>query len=216
MDIRVAVTAPLQGCLLAAVVLAAPPNLRAEDVHPQKIARTLQMHLPEGWQLLAVTEHYLILRRDKPVALYNAISLPTFESREELQDYVKDDVYDRAYAVVFRFARRVNQAEYQRLKAANQKALTQYDELRKTVRDIAHKFDDFLPEGPEEEARVAKYQAAVKKLRFERLPDYHTSTHSVYVEDSVLGGDAFFSLDVGAVCRRATKLVTEQLKAYDE
>ena len=173
----------------------------------------LRKELPDGWRLSTTRSHW-ILRRVTPVACYNSVSLPALASEEELKEYVKDDLYDVDYMIVLRFGPKVTPMQYEQWQAENRRARKRQDELVQSVRDIPHKFDQYLPQNVEEERRVAAYKAAVAQIRWRQLPERFHRNHSIYIETTHNWFDAFFDDDVGAECRSAWKLVRSKFKSY--
>ena len=188
--------------------------LQGEELTRNDISQELRKHLPDGWQLQR-TEHYWLVRREKPVTLYNGINLPGFESEEEFREFIGEGLKDD-YVIIVRFGDKVTPMQYETWQAENERANELQEELARGLRGIRRKFDSFAPVGDEEKARVAEYQAAVAKIKRHQLPDYFHGQHSIYIETTRSWSLSFLDGDVAAECQRVNKLVTRRFTPYEE
>ena len=183
------------------------------DRELDKFAHELRQELPVGWQL-SKTDTHLIVRRARPVKFYNAISLPAFASDAELKAYVKDGAYDEDYMIVLRFGSKIMPMQYEQWQRENRQAAERYEELARSVRDITHKFDQYLPSNKEEKERVAAFEKAVEQIPRRELPDHFHGRYSVYVETTQDWTAAFYDEDVAQECRRVRRLVVDRFRDY--
>ena len=82
--------------------------------------------------------------------------------------------------ITLRFAPPTSMHEYERLAAINKQSADEEIRLRR-VANLAHKFDDFIANTPEEKQRLKTYREAVAKLSKHQLPTFYAPEHSVYL-----------------------------------
>ena len=187
-------------------------RVHAEELTRNEVAQELRKALPEGWQLQR-TDHYWLVRREQPVAFYNGINLPGFDSEEEFRKFVGDGLKEE-YIIIVRFGEKVTPMQYESWQADNQRADQKQEELARGLRGIRRKFDSFAPSNEEEKARVAEYKAAVAKIKRHQMPDYYLPQHSIYIETTRNWSLSFLEDEIAEECHRVNKLVTRRFTAY--
>lgn len=153
------------------------------DGVPPEALKAVKGVLPKGWTATAngVT---LTVKREKKVGYYNPIGL-TFDYGDK-EKPIKPTVIE-AYEITLRFRPRVTAEAYEKLQKENKEIETKLEALRDGLRAarISHKFDDWLPDTPEQKKLVAEYRAAQKAMPYHRLPDVYTDTNSIDIDDSI-------------------------------
>jgi len=173
----------------------------------------VRQKLPEGWRL-SVTDHHWIVRREKPVTVYNAVNLPGFDSEAEFREFVGSGL-KKDYLIIVRFGPKITPMQYETYQRHNREVDRQREELARGLRGMTRKFDQYLPSNAEEQERLAQYKAAVAKLRRRQLPDYFYDGYSIYVEDTRSWSQAFLEDEEAAECARVRKIVTGPFQPYE-
>ncbi|MBA4062373.1 MAG: hypothetical protein C0501_01455 [Isosphaera sp.] len=138
------------------------------------VARVRKAVGRDGWSV-GLNGNEITVRRDKPVGVVDNPPNGTWRFQPE----GKAD-REREVRFVLRFAPKLSADEYDRLAAVNAASEKEADKLFGTVRDIPHKFDDFLAKTADEKERVRAYREAVAKLPHHDLPDLYTPDHSIF------------------------------------
>jgi hypothetical protein len=88
------------------------------------------------------------------------------------------------YRIKLKFAPRISQEEFEELAAVNKTTLAEAQKLRATMklRNIDHKFNEYIPRNAEERERLASYNVAVGKLPYHELPDCYSPDFSVFYQ----------------------------------
>ncbi len=206
---------PAKGALFIAAAVACAANAQAQprafDGSLTGIVQQLRKELPAGWKLNQTDNHW-VLRREKPVAFYNAINLPALENKEELREYT----YQTEFLIVVRFGPKVTPMQYEALQADNRRADQQHKELTRGMRGISHKFGDYAPANADEQARVDAFEKAVAELFRHQLPDGTIGRHSVYIETTRPWSDSFFDESESKECQRVRESLAAKFQAYAE
>ena len=167
------------GAFAVSLSLAAKAPVPPDGVPPQAL-KAVQGVLPKGWTA-TVKGVTLTVRREKKIGLYNPIGAPDL-GREPITPTSIEP-----YEITLRFRPRLTAEAYEKLQKENKATAEKLEAMRDGLRAarISHKFDDWLPNTPEQKKLVADYRAAQKALPYHRLPDVYTDTHSIDIEDSV-------------------------------
>lgn len=94
------------------------------------------------------------------------------------------------YVITLRFRPLVNTEEYRRLVDADKATKAKIEKLRRELdsRRLTAKFDDFLPNTPEDKKLIEEYQKLKKSVQ--PLPRFHNENRTVDIRDSL---DKWFS-----------------------
>jgi hypothetical protein len=195
---------------LAGVASAEPPagGATSSESVPKESLDAVRAALPEGWSASAKGDK-LVVRRKNPVSLYNPIGAPPGPEGEP-----RKLAAPWPYEVTLRFRPLVSEKEYAQLNKKNAEVEGKVEKLRDGLRaaGIRHKFDDWLPETPEQKKLVEEYRVTQKGIR--RLPDLYTPSHSIEFGDSVGFVLLFAEEDERRECEKVKADVRKLFKAY--
>jgi hypothetical protein len=107
---------------------------------------------------------------------------PENETPDERKAREKTYVASVPYRITLRFAPRMSQDQFEELAAVNKTTLAEVEKLQVKLRNIGHKFDQYIPRNGEEHERLAAYNAAVRKLPYHELPDCYSPDFSVFYQ----------------------------------
>jgi hypothetical protein len=177
---------------------------------PAEAVKAVKGVLPKGWAA-SVNGTTLTVRREKKVGLHNPIGQPF--------DYFEKPpvpLFTEPYEITLRFRPRVTAETYEKLlkenKAITEKLEAMRDGLRKA--QITHKFDEWLPNTPEQKKLVADYRAAQKAMPYHRLPDLYTDTNSIDLHDSVRFPLCFTDVEVAKECETVKQAIRKLFKPH--
>jgi hypothetical protein len=156
------------------------------DAEASKWVSRFEKLLPKGWSVSRDADVFTI-ERNEPVEIINEINRPAAppnESAEERMAREKSYVVKDAYRITLKFARRISQDQFEELTAVNKTTLAEAEKLRAKMklRNIARKFNQYVPRNAEEHERLASYNDAVRKLPYHHLPDCYCSDFSVFYQ----------------------------------
>lgn len=198
--------------------LMAAPSAKAEGRDPTPVpTETLdkvKAALPEGWKASASGDT-LTVRREKPVEIYNAVNLPAAPDDAKGREELKARARSEPYEIKLRFTPRIGPDERRLLLLKNRETLKALEAQRDGLRDIPHKFNEYLPSTPDQKQRVAAYEKARKSLVFQDLPGYYTDRYSIYASDSVSPFEGFLDEKVGRECRAVLGKLQGLFTAYE-
>jgi hypothetical protein len=192
---------------LALLLCAAPIP---PDAVPPDALKAVKAKLPAGWTA-TVKGATLTVRRDKKVSLANIIGIsPDPDGRPLAPDRTE------FYEVTLTFRPRVTAVAFEDMEKENAETEKKLDKLRDGLRAarITHKFDDWLPDTPEQKKLVAEYRAAQKALPYHRLPDLYTDTNSIDLADSVHFALGFTDAAEAKECRDTRDALRALFKAH--
>ncbi len=138
-------------------------------------ARRLREAVGDNYWKVEVRDREIIIEAPRSVAFaYTPVNSPAGvpADGEELTRL-------KVCRYTLRFGRRLQEAEYKRLRGEHQAMMKKYEALQASVRHIDHKFDHYLPSSEADKKLLAEYCRAVATLRFPELPDLYTPDHSV-------------------------------------
>ena len=156
------------------------------DADATKWVSRFEKLLPKGWSVSRDKDVFTI-ERNEPVQSINEINGPPAPENEtpvERKDREKTQVTSVAYRIKLKFAPRISQDQYEERDAVNKTTLAEAEKLRTKMklRNIAHKFNAYIPRNAEERERLASYNDAVRKLPCHDLPDCYSPDFSVYYQ----------------------------------
>ena len=208
---------------LAALGLCPFPAFAAPDVTAEgwtlpkadgeKWANRIRKILPEKGWTLTLRGNDLVIQRNQAVEFVHhpAPNAPPDIGEKEADKHLFKDTY----RITLRIGKRISYDEYETRVAENEASSRKLDELRKTVHNIHHKFDDYLASTPDEKARLKKFREEEKKLVWHELPGLYSTDHSirlyqswtwdVYVHDKAARGE----------CDEVTQAVLRFFGVYD-
>ncbi|MBI5724189.1 MAG: hypothetical protein HZA50_09550 [Planctomycetes bacterium] len=162
-------TRPIEGQNEAAEGKQPLDNL-AKD-YSQKIAGIL----PKGWTVEAKSNRVIVHRIEKVEVFWWTPS----SSRND-KPHNDADVFE----VHLDFAPAVTAAQVQAMREANQDREAKLDELRKQLRHLPHKIDDWNPRTEKDKTLVAEFYRTEQDLPYHRIPDGFGDNFSVTMCDS--------------------------------
>ena len=199
-------------CLLAASMALAGPKL---DV-PTEVVDRVKAAVPEGWTVSADGD-ILTVRRDRPVKRYNVINMPLLPGKELREREMAEHAWKGPYEIKFRFGPRLSRQEIDRLRAENDRRAKVIEGHIKGLEGVDHKFDDYLPNTPEERKLVDAYHAAEKANPIVPLPEYCTETRSVYDESPLDTPNlVFIDEEVGKECGEVKGKVSSLFRSHED
>ncbi|QJW93617.1 hypothetical protein [Frigoriglobus tundricola] len=201
----------LQGLVFALVACGASAGAPAPpDGVPPEAVKAVKGALPKGWTA-AASGATLTIRCEKKIGLYNPIGLPA-----ALAAHPPTPTAIEPYEITLRFRPRVTTGAFEELRKENEATAAKLDAMRDELRaaGIVHKFDDWLPDTPEQKKQVADYRAAQKAMPFHRLPDLYTQANSIDIEDSVRSPLAFTDAEEAKECRRVKEAIRGLFKSH--
>jgi hypothetical protein len=154
--------------------IARPPvPVGAEQIAvPETVVRQARAAVPEGWTVEAKGD-LLLVRRKKPVEVVRHLPNGPADGRGEPPHTAEE------YVLAFRFVPYLSEAGYERRLAEIARREQDLEALRAKLRHVTNKFDEYLPDTPEDKKLVAAYEVAKKQLSGLRPPDYFTETHGI-------------------------------------
>ena len=155
------------------VVLGCTNNSLAVNFAAERLRETVG---DSYWKVEARDDEILI-QAPRPIAFANQPINVARGARKD--DYQL--IHLKMCRFTLRFGRKLSEAEYKSLRSEHQAVLKEYEALRKEVRHISHKFDQFFPSSEADKKLLAEYRRAVVNLRFLDLPDLYTPDHSIRV-----------------------------------
>jgi hypothetical protein len=156
------------------------------DAEARKWISRFEKLLPKGWSVSRDADVFTI-ERNEPVQSINEINRPPArenETPEEREARERTSVLKVAYRIKLKFAPRISQDQFEELAAVNKTTLAEAEKLRAKMklRNIDHKFNEYIPRNTEERERLASYNDAVRKLPYHDLPDCYSPDFSVYYQ----------------------------------
>jgi hypothetical protein len=156
------------------------------DTEARKWISRFEKLLPKGWSASRDTDVFTI-ERNEPVQSINEVNRPPApenETPEEREAREKSHVLKVAYRIKLKFAPKISQEQFEELAAVNKTTLAEAEKLRAKLklRNIDHKFNEYIPRNIEERERLASYNDAVRKLPYHDLPDCYSPDFSVYYQ----------------------------------
>jgi len=188
-----------------------PPKKSAARGPDQATMRAIKALLPSGWSVRR-DGALLVIARDEPVEFYNTVNLPRHSGIDELRN--EGFVHKTRYTLTLRFGPPITRERYRQLSAENSKISRDMAAMRGKMRHIHHKFDSFLPDGPEEKRLVETYDRLRESLH--DLPDRHNEKHSIWVDESVDWPCDFASEKVRHQCATVRNKVRARFQTYSE
>jgi hypothetical protein len=198
--------------LLAAAGAGAAAKAPAPDGVPPDVLKAVQGKLPKGWTATA-RGAALTVRREKKVGLWNPVGAPP-----RLDDKPPTATATETYEITLGFRPLIKSEEYEKLRKENEESGKKLEAMRAELRaaKIAHKFDDWLPDTPEQKKLLAAYRAAQKAMPFHRLPDLYDRTHSIDLEDSIRFPLTFTSPDDAKECEQVKDSIRRLFSRYED
>jgi hypothetical protein len=177
---------------------------------PAEAVERVKKVAPKGWAVSA-SEEAITIRRDKKVGVYNPNGRDVaLDNKPTPADWTE------GYEIVLWFRPAIGREEYDRLAKVNAEIDTKMEKLRNGMRaaKIAHKFDSWLPDTPEQKKLVTEYRAAQLLMPTHRLPDLYTESYSIEVEDSLGHFMVVADPTEAKECAVVMKDLWRQFKAY--
>jgi hypothetical protein len=156
------------------------------EAEAKKWVSRFEKLLPKGWTVSRDAD-VLTIERNEPVQSINEMNgppAPQSETPEERKAREKTHVASVAYRIKLKFVPRISQDQFEELAAVNKTTLAEAEKLRTKMklRNISHKFNQYVPRNAEERERLASYNDAVGKLPYHELPDCYTPDFSVFYQ----------------------------------
>jgi hypothetical protein len=195
-------------CLLALTCSAsAAPSAGVEPW-----AKRLRALTPQGWTLTMKGDS-IVIARDKPIQWQaHEINGP---GRSQDEPQPKPRLTPGVYRLTLKFGPKMSMKEYDRLAAENAATAKERDRLEGTVRNIDHKFDQYLPKDDAEKKRFAEYRAAVAKLTNHDLPEMYCDDFSIHLLTSDDGWSYVYGEDDREECEGVRQSLLRFFGMYD-
>ncbi len=174
--------------------------------------RAIRSVLPKGWTVSVVTNR-IIVQRDNPVRWERVH--PNEPGRGVGDPPPKPDLSEGVYRLTLKCGPKMTMETYERLAAENAATEKERERLERGLRDISHKFDQYIPATPEEQKRLAAYREAVANLPRHELPDLYGEDISIWLLVSNDGWSYVYDKDVGAECNGIFETVLRFFGMYD-
>ncbi|MSR57650.1 MAG: hypothetical protein EXS05_08255 [Planctomycetaceae bacterium] len=188
------------------------------DAEGDKWLKRLRAVVPaEGWNVTRDGDLFVIETMES-VELKNYIGVPAGsadEPPEAKQKRKREGVFKRHYAIRLRFVSKLAQDDYDRLAAINLESARHVDELRKDLTGIPRAKLSYSPDNRQQEARLRKFNAAVRGLPYHELPECFSADFSVFYGDNRYPGIEIFDSAVREECEHVEGSVRRLFGSYD-
>jgi hypothetical protein len=166
----------------------------------------------EGWNV-SIKEDAIVIQRNKPIQWQQyEINGP---GRTANEPPPKARLHDGVYRLTLKFGTKMPMAEYERLAAENAATSKEHDRLERGIRDIDHKFDQYVPSNDEEKKRLADFRAAEAKLKWHELPDMYCDEGSIWLLTSDDGWSSVYGDADREECDGVKQSVLRYFGMYD-
>jgi hypothetical protein len=145
----------------------------------------LKAKLPPGWSATR-TETGIDIRREKPLDLYNPVSLP-----DDGDEYLKSIKQPHDYRLRVTCKSKISSEELRRLENENAKTEKEIKDLQDKMRGFWGK-GAYTPRTPQQKSLYEDYKARLRTLPFNVLPDGRFGESLVYVESNFPHGYCMF------------------------
>lgn len=119
------------------------------------------------------------------------------------------------YRLTLRFGSPMSVADYDRLAADNAETGKRRKALERSVADISHKFDEYVPSNDDERHRLAEYRATADELPYVDLPDLYTTNYAVKLFHSGAEFSAVYGDEDRAECDDVRHAVVRLFGSYN-
>jgi hypothetical protein len=191
-------------------LVAAAQNGPAPELSvPEADVKAICGSVPKGWTV-TVKDHTVIIQRDVQVKLLpNPINAPP-----NFANSPPTPASTWPYVICVRYRPKLSDEEYAKLKKENESQAVKIERLREGLREarITHKFDDYLPDSPEQKKSVAEYRAEQQKIH--TLPNYRSDIHALEISDNRHFTIPMTEQTEIADCAAAMKAICELFKPF--
>ena len=145
----------------------------------------LKAKLPPGWSATR-TETGIDIRRERPLDLYNPVSLPNHGER-----YLEKIKRPHDYQLRVTCKPKISSEGLRQLEKENAKTEKKVKDMQEKMREFRGK-GDYEPSTPQQQSLYEDYKAKLRTLPFNVLPDGRFGESFVYVESNFPRGYCMF------------------------